>query len=77
MFESHHDVQLEPGSWSLWKTGKRALIFCCPTCRNPKIIRQDVVGTGDVVGEVVCIEPTCDFRKKVRLLDWPSTEAYP
>ncbi len=77
MFESRKDAQLEPGSWSLWKTGRRTLVFCCPLCRKPKIIRQDVVLDGRISGKVRCIEPGCRFNEEVRLHDWPAGEEYP
>lgn len=77
MFESHRDVQLEPGSWSLWKTGRKVLIFSCPKCRKPKIIRQDVLSDGRLIGKVKCIEPLCPFDDEVTLLGWSRTEVYP
>jgi hypothetical protein len=77
MFESHKDVQLEPGSWSLWRTGRKILIFSCPTCRKPKIIRQDVLADGRVVGRVRCIERGCKFDDDLRLAGWVTGEIYP
>ena len=77
MFESPKDVQLEPGSWSLWRTGKKILIFACPCCKKPKIIRQDILSTGHVVGRVRCIERGCKFSENMKLLDWPVGEVYP
>ncbi len=77
MFESHRDAQLEPGSWSLWTTGRRTLIFSCPLCRKPKILRQDVLHDGRVVGKVRCIERGCLFNDELLLVDWPASEEYP
>ena len=77
MFRSHNDIQLEPGSWSLWKFGKRVLLFSCPKCRKVKIIRQDVLSDGNLVGNVTCIEPNCPFDERVLLVGWPKMEVYP
>lgn len=77
MYKSREDVQLEPGSWSLWRTGRRALIFCCPFCRQPKIIRQDVLRDGRIAGQVRCIEPGCKFQDDVTLVGWKQGEEYP
>lgn len=77
MFESHRDAQLEPGSWNLWKAGRRTLIFSCPACRKPKILRQDVLQGGRVAGRVRCIEPGCFFDDELLLVGWPIGEEYP
>ncbi len=72
MFESHRDTQLEPGSWSLWTTGRRTLIFACPLCRKPKILRHIVHHSGLIEGLVRCIEPGCAFNDHVTLVGWPT-----
>lgn len=77
LFESPSDLQLQPGSWSLWKIRRRVLLFCCPRCKKLKIIRQDVLQNGRVAGAVRCITSSCSFHEQVHLVGWKRGEVYP
>lgn len=70
MFDSKKDPFLEPGSWNLWETGKRMVLFSCPECGQITTIMLDVLSNGVVSGPVKCARPWCDFFQGVKLLGW-------
>lgn len=67
------DKMLLPGTWYLWKTGKRRILFACPLCGTITMIDEDEVSVsaGGMVAESIrCTNISCYFTDKVLLEGW-------
>jgi len=61
---------LPPGTWNLWNTGKRRILFACPVCGDVGLITQEVADDGWVSTNVRCPGLYCTFDERVRLVGW-------
>lgn len=64
------DPGLFPGTWNLWTTGKRRVLFACPICGDVGLINQEIKDDGTVTSSVQCPRLYCSFNEPVRLLEW-------
>lgn len=73
MVELPEDKTLHPGTWYLWKTGKKRIFVSCPLCGQIVSIdpeETEVLADGRLAVLLECPSPNCDFMDAVRLLDW-------
>lgn len=74
MHEANRDRTLLNGTWNLWTTGKRKILFACPRCGFIRLLDDDVSPGGQVPAPVQCPGLKCGFHDTIRLLDWPPEE---
>ena len=68
-----YDNHLQPGTWYLWKTGKRRILLACPTCGTITMIDEDEVSvsaSGMVAEAIRCTNIRCYFGDKILLEGW-------
>lgn len=73
MVEVPKDRLLPPGSWYLWKTGKKMILLSCPGCGHIMPIRQRVTSIGLIAKPIQC-DKLCGFKKFIRLQEWDPAE---
>lgn len=64
------DPTLAPGTWNLWTTGKRRILFACPKCGEVALLEHAITGDGNVIRDVQCIKLGCGFRDHIKLEGW-------
>lgn len=72
MLEYPRDPNLPPGTWNLWTTGKRRVLFSCPKCGDTGLLDHAVASDGSVTPSVQCTKPGCGFHENIRLSGWDS-----
>lgn len=70
MLECLKDPTLQSGSWNLWTTGKRKVLFACPKCSHVALLNQKIADDGRVIQKVKCAKQGCKFHDHLRLLGW-------
>lgn len=73
MREFGEDRFLQPGTWSLWRTGKRRVLLACPLCGQITLINESEIAVADngMVAETIkCKNKKCVFSDKVALVGW-------
>lgn len=70
MLESLKDQTLQPGTWNLWTTGKRQVLFGCPKCGQVTLLNHGISDDGTVTSRVRCGKLGCVFHDYVRLVGW-------
>jgi hypothetical protein len=70
MLECPKDPTLQPGTWYLWTTGKRRILFACPECSQVMLLQHEIAYEGSVIPIVECSQSECWFRDHVRLVGW-------
>jgi len=68
--ELRKDLELSPGTWNLWSTGKRRVLFACPLCGDVGLISQEIGDDGVVSQAVQCPRLMCPFNETLKLLGW-------
>lgn len=77
MVELPEDKTLQPGTWYLWKTGKKRVFLACPLCGQIILIdpeETEILDDGRLSKLLECPRESCDFRDAVRLSTWGSSE---
>jgi predicted RNA-binding Zn-ribbon protein involved in translation (DUF1610 family) len=70
MVECPRNQELPPGTWNLWKTGKRGILFSCPKCGDVGLLDHAIADDGEVTTLVQCPKLGCGFHDRIKLLDW-------
>ena len=70
MLECPKDPTLQPGTWNLWTTGKRQVLFCCPTCGHVALLDKMIADDGMVTRSIQCGKAGCSFNQRIRLVGW-------
>ncbi len=73
MVEFPEDKTLPPGSWYLWRTGKKRIFLACPMCSQVVSIDPEEVEILDdgLMSKIIdCPNPICDFTDAIRLKGW-------
>lgn len=74
MLECSKDTMLQPGTWNLWTTGKRRILFSCPKCGQVALLDHEISGDGTVTPSVECAKPGCSFHDDIRLVGWATEQ---
>lgn len=69
MLECPKDPTLQPGTWNLWTTGKRKVLFSCPRCNLVALLAHEIAPDGSVSPSVQCPKEGC-FHDTIRLMGW-------
>ena len=69
MVECPKNPELPPGTWNLWKTGKKGILFACPKCGDVGLLGHEIAADGKVT-LVQCPKLGCGFHDTVKLLEW-------
>jgi len=64
------DPELAPGTWNLWSTGKRRILFACPLCGDVGLISHEIGDDGIVSQAVQCPGLMCGFLETIKLVGW-------
>lgn len=73
MVELPEDRTLKPGTWYLWRTGKRRIFVACPLCGQVVLLDpEDIeVGKDGRLSRIIkCPRLRCDFTDAIRLKSW-------
>lgn len=70
MVDCVKDPTLQPGTWNLWTTGKKRVLFACPLCGNVGLLDHEIAADGKVTPSVQCMKDGCSFHDMIRLLGW-------
>lgn len=70
MLEYPKDPNLPPGTWNLWTTGKRRVLFSCPKCGQTGLLNHEIADDGTVTPSVQCPKTGCGFHEMIRLSGW-------
>lgn len=70
MVDCQKDPNLAPGTWNLWTTGKRRILFCCPKCNQTGLLNHEIADDGTVTPSVQCPETGCGFHEMIKLVGW-------
>ena len=70
MVECKKDAELQPGTWNLWVTGKRRVLFACPLCGDVGLLNHEIADDGIVTPSVQCPNIACTFHEMIKLLEW-------
>jgi hypothetical protein len=73
MVDFIHDKLLGPGTWYLWKTGKRRIFVACAKCAHIIMVDEDeneITTEGVIVEQVICPHWGCTFNDQVKLIGW-------
>lgn len=71
MLELREDTALTPGSWYLWKTGRRKVLLSCPACGGISMISvREVSPGGELARNFWCRVKGCFVNDQVRLVGW-------
>ncbi len=75
MLEFREDTALTPGSWYLWKTGKKKVLLSCPACGGISLISaRDVSHEGELSRNFWCRVKGCFTTDEGRLVGWRKQE---
>lgn len=64
------DPALMRGTWNLWTTGKKRVLFACPKCSEVGLLDHDIADDGKVSPSVQCTKLGCGFHDDVILEGW-------
>ncbi len=68
--EYRKDPELPPGTWNLWSTGKRRVLFACPVCGDVGLLNHEIADDGTVTPSVQCPALYCTFHEMIKLAGW-------
>lgn len=74
MVDCKRDPELQPGTWNLWSTGKRRVLFACPLCGDVGLLNHEISDEGIVTPSVQCPSLNCTFHDMIKLLGWVPEE---
>lgn len=64
------DPTLGRGTWNLWTTGKKKILFSCPKCGEVGLLNHEVADDGKVTPSVQCMKLGCGFHDMITLDGW-------
>jgi hypothetical protein len=69
--ECREDTALVPGTWYLWRTGKKKVFLACPVCGGIALVDLcDVEDDGLIVRYFWCRAKGCLFYEEIKLVGW-------
>lgn len=78
MVELPEDKTLQPGSWYLWKTGRKRVFLACPLCGQIILVDPqdtEILHDGRLAKILECPNASCDFKDAVQLKGWKGRDS--